>query len=503
LVFAPESEIAYFGGDPDNFEYPRYDLDVCFFRVYENGKPANTPDYLKWNPESLKEGDLVFIAGNPGRTDRLNTVEHLKYLRDIGLPESLEATRRREVLAQAFGARSDECARRAAGTLQGCQNGRKANSGKLAGLQDPAVMKAKQAEQDALLKAAKAKPGLDKECESAIQAIHKSLQETVRLRAAFGLLEHGRGLQCTTFGIAKTLVRLAEETGKPNEERLREYRESNMESLKQGLFSEAPIYEDWEIEVLADSLSYLLENRTELDAKLVDAVMAGKGPRERAAELIRGTKLADVKVRRQLAEGGLKAIEASKDPMIELALLLDKPAREIRKEYEQKVEEPQRAAYGKLANARFAVLGEDTCPDATFSLRLAYGVVKGYRQDGELLPPWTTLGGAFKYAKEHGSKDPFALPKSWLEHEKDLNLSTPFNFVCTADIIGGNSGSPVVDREGRLVGIIFDGNLPSLVWDYVYSNVEGRAIAVHGSAIFEALQHVYDARALVDELHRE
>ena len=216
--------------------------------------------------------------------------------------------------------------------------------------------------------------------------------------------------------------------------------------------------------------------------------------------MIRGTKLADVAVRRQLAEGGVKAIEASDDPMIRLARLVDKPARRVRTIYEQQVEEPQRWAYGKLANARFAIFGTETYPDATFTLRLAFGLVKGYRDNGESMPAWTTLGGAFRRAKEHDFQEPFALPKSWLDHKKRLNLATPMNFVLTADIIGGNSGSPVVDRNGDLVGIIFDGNLPSLVWDYVFAEEDGRAIAVHGSAILEALRKVYDAGALADEL---
>lgn len=228
--------------------------------------------------------------------------------------------------------------------------------------------------------------------------------------------------------------------------------------------------------------------------------MAGKSPQQRAAELIGGTRLADVAVRRKLAKGGLVAIEASDDPLIRLARLVDKPARKARTYYEQQVEEPQRWAYGKLAGARFALFGTETYPDATFTLRLAFGLVKGYSEGGQEEPAWTTLGGAYRHAEEHGSKDPFALPKSWLDAKDRLNLDTPMNFVCTADIIGGNSGSPVVNRQGELVGIIFDGNLPSLVWDYVFSDVNGRATAVHGSAILEALRKVYGAERLADEM---
>jgi len=236
------------------------------------------------------------------------------------------------------------------------------------------------------------------------------------------------------------------------------------------------------------------------DNPLVRKVMGGKSPGARAIELIRGTKLADVAVRRQLAAGGIAAIEASQDPLILLARLVDGPARKVRTRYEQQVEEPQRWAYGKLAGARFALFGTETYPDATFTLRLAFGLVKGYREGGRQVPPWTTLGGAYRRAEQHGSKEPFALPQSWLDHKARLNLDTPMDFVCTADIIGGNSGSPVVNRNGELVGIIFDGNLPSLVWDYVFAEEDGRAIAVHGSAILEALRNIYGAAQLVDEM---
>ncbi len=499
LVFAPEQDIAFFGGDPDNFEYPRYDLDICFFRVYENGKPAKTPHYLKWNPAGLKADDLVFVAGHPGKTDRMNTVRHLEFLRDRVFPTSLDVLRRREVLLESFSERSAENARRAKDLLFAYQNSRKARLGGLAGLQDPAVMDRKRAEESAFLAAAAKNAALAADCGAAMETIDKSLTAWAAVRDDYDLLERGQAFYSDLFTIARTLVRLAEETAKPNADRLREYRESNLDSLKQELFSTAPIYADVQTALLADSLGMYLERKGCAD-KLVEKVLAGKSPRQRADELIRGTRLADVAVRRQLAEGGMKAIEASDDPMIRLARLVDKPAREVRTTYEQQVEEPQRSAYGKLAGARFALLGTETYPDATFTLRLAFGLVKGYRENGEQAPPWTTLDGAYRRAEQHGFKPPFALPQSWLDRKDRLNLGTPMNFVLTADIIGGNSGSPVVDRNGELVGIIFDGNLPSLVWDFVYTADEGRAIAVHGCAILEALRKVYNAGALADEL---
>ena len=506
LVFAPEQDIAFFGGDPDNFEYPRYDLDICFFRVYENGKPVKSPYYLAWNPAGLKVDDLVFVAGNPGKTDRLNTVRHLEFLRDQILPRALDVLRRREVLLESFSQRSAENARRAKDLLFSYQNYRKARLGGLAGLQDPAVMDRKRAEETAFLAAAAKKPPLATDCTEAIKTINKSLVVWDLIRDDYDLLERGQAFSSKLFTIARTLVRMAEETAKPNADRLREYRESNLDSLKQELFSPAPIYDDLQTALLADSLSMYLERKGLLKPEkglwddVVEQVMAGKSPQQRAEELIRGTKLADVAVRRQLAEGSVKAIEASDDPMIRLARLVDEPSRRVRRVYEQMVEEPQRVAYGKLANARFAIFGTETYPDATFTLRLAFGLVKDYRENGQQVPAWTTIAGAYRRAAEHGDKEPFALPQSWLDRKDRLNLATPMNFVLTADIIGGNSGSPVINRNGELVGIIFDGNLPSLVWDFEYTEDTGRAIAVHGSAILEALRKVYDAGALANEL---
>jgi hypothetical protein len=301
------------------------------------------------------------------------------------------------------------------------------------------------------------------------------------------------------FDTAMTLLRLAQESPKPNNERLREFSEANLEPLKLQLFSEAPIYEDLETVKLADSLGLMMEVMG-ADNDLVKKVLAGKSPRDRATELVHGTKLKDVAVRKQLADGGMKAIDASNDPMIELAKLIDPPARRIRQTYEQQVDEPQRQAYGKIANARFAVYGSSIYPDATFTLRLAFGEVKGYTEAGQKIPWATTLGGTFEHAAAHENKDPFELPAIWKERKAKLNLSTPFNFVNTADIIGGNSGSPVVNRAGELVGIIFDGNIQSLVLDYIYTDQESRAVAVHSAGILEALRKVYSADRLVGEL---
>jgi hypothetical protein len=501
LVFAPEEIAAFFGGDCDNFEYPRYDLDICIFRVYEHGKPIHPRHYLKWNPAGMKENDLVFVAGHPGKTERMNTIHHLEYLRDTIFPATLQRLYRIEVLASSFGQRSAENARRAQGLLLGAQNSRKARLGGLAGLQDPAVMNIKRQEEAALRTAAAADPKLAADFDAAQKTIDQSLADWAKLRKDYNLLEGRQAFNSGLFGIARALVRLPVEATKPNADRLHEFSDSGLASLKHSLFSGAPIYDDFETACLADSLSFYIEQKGAEDP-LVKKVMAGKGPQARAAELVAGTKLAKVEVREQLADGGQEAIDASTDPMILLAKLVDEPSRQVRTDYEQKVEEPQRAAYGKLANIRFQLQGTDSYPDATFTLRLSYGQVKSCQEPGTSAPApaWTTIGGMFLRSIEHNNADPFVVPQTWMKPQVPLDMSTPLNFVSTDDIIGGNSGSPVVNRNGEFVGIIFDGDLPSLVWDFVYTEDPGRAISVHGSAILEALRKIYDAEPLADEL---
>jgi hypothetical protein len=501
LVFAPQKAIAFFGGDPDNFEYPRYDLDICFFRVYENDKPVRVADYLKWSEAGAAEGDLIFVSGNPGHTDRLDAVAHLEYFRDLSFPWALNLLRRREVLLDNYSERSIENARRAEDELFGIKNSRKAYLGMLAGLQDPAIMDKKRAAEATLRDSVNSDPKLRGQYGDAWDQVAASLKTLIKIRDEYNMLGAGRGqaFNSDLFYIARTLVRLAEETSKPNNERLREYSEAGLDSLKLQLFSEAPIYNDLETVKLADSLGMMVEVMG-ADNDLVKQVLAGKSPRERAVELVQGTKLGDAAARKQIAAGGMKAINDSHDPMIELAKLVDPASLQVRQMYEQQVDEPQREAYGKIANARFALYGSSVYPDATFTLRVAFGEVKGYTEDGKQIPWATTLGGTYEHAAAHGNKDPFELPAIWNQRKSQLNLSTPFDFVSTADIIGGNSGSPVVNRNGELVGIIFDGDIQSLASDYIYTDQQSRAVAVHSAGILEALRKVYAADRLVTEL---
>jgi len=503
LVFAPEQAIAFFGGDPDNFCYPRYDLDVSFFRVWEDGKPAKVEHYLKWSEAGAREEELVFVSGHPGQTDRLNTVAHLEFLRDVALPARLDELRRGEILLSTFGERSDENARRASRDLYGYANARKARLGALAGLQDPRLVARKRAEEAALRSAVAADPALAAAADAAWDKIAEALEVWADLYEPHRLIEEGpgAGLGGDLLVHARTLVRLAEESEKPNDQRLREYSQSGLASLEQALFSEAPIYKDLETIKLADWLALLVE-KAGADDELVVQILAGKSPRDRADELVRGTRLDDPAVRRELAKGGQAAIEASSDPMILLARLIDVAAREVRTDFEEKVEEPLRQAYTQIAKARFALGGKSVYPDATFTLRLSIGVIRGYEEGGEKIPAWTTIGGAFDYAAEHGNKPPFRLPDSWIKARDRLDPATPLNFVSTHDIIGGNSGSPGVNRAGEVVGLVFDGNIQSLVCGFVFDDQIARSVSVDSRAIPEALRKVYNAAALADELGR-
>jgi hypothetical protein len=500
LVFAPEQDIAFFGGDPDNFEYPRYDLDVCFFRVYENGKPAKIEHHLQWSAKGCKDGDLVFVAGNPGKTDRLNTLAHLRLIRDRIFPLSLQTLFRREVLLDNFSERLAENRRRAQEENFSIKNTRKARIGALASLQDPALLQQKETAEIALRQAVAAgtTPEL-KACAMAWDEVDKATALWNTKHHEYYFWEGPGGFNSHLFHIARLLVRKQAESAKSNSERLREYADAGRESLELDLYSPAPIYSDFETLKLADSLTAMLEIFGSDDA-LLKQVLAGKSPRERAAEIVSGSKIAEVAVRKTLGADDGKALAASKDPMIELARLVDERGRAIRKTYETEIEEPLRQAYGKIAQAQFALHGADQYPDATFSLRLAFGTVKGYEENGQKTPALTTLGGAYEHSAKHGGAVPFALPKSWHDKKSQLQLDTPFNFVSTCDIIGGNSGSPVVNRAGEFVGIIFDGNIQSLVADFVYTDVQGRALSVHSAGILEAVKKVYGADTLAKEI---
>jgi hypothetical protein len=508
LVFAPEEQIAFYGGDPDNFEYPRFDLDICLFRAYENDKPAKIEHYLKWNAKGPADGELTFVSGHPGRTDRQLSTSDLVELRDQEVPYMLSAFYRREALLHAWGARSFENKRRAQDEVRGVENNRKRYDGYAAALLDPEIWRTiEQREQklrNAMNGSAEWKGTL-----AAYDRIKQAQEATAKVLPVYYYFEQSRGrpsagyrapraFYSTLFQYARRILRHGDEMSKPNGERFPEFRDSYKESLELELFSSSPIHDDYEIVKLTDSLTDMMMRFGANDA-LVQQVLAGKSPVNRATELVTGTKLKDAAVRKQLYSGGASAVSAAKDPMIELARLIDGPAREVRKTHEAQ-DEVKQQAYGEIAKARFALQGTSSYPDATFTLRLSYGPLLGYEENGRQISALTNTAGLYQRATEHSNEPPFDLPKRWLDRKARLNLTTPFNFVSTADIIGGNSGSPVVNKANEFVGIIFDGNIQSLALDCIYTEKQARAVSVDSAAITEALRKVYDAGALADEL---
>ncbi len=497
LVFAPEEQAAFFGGDADNFEFPRYCLDVAFFRAYENGQPAKVKHFLRWSGAGATANELVFVAGHPGRTSRLLTVAELAAVRDRGVPAALERLNRMEVSLAAWASRSRENARQARDELFGVQNGRKARLGQLAGLQDP-VFFGRLAESERAFRERLGTASGGVEALAAFDRITSAQQVLAAQAERQRFLEGAWGFHGELFDIARTLLRAGDERVKPAGERLREFRDSNRTSLELALFSPQPLHDGFEVVRLADSLSFLAVKLGATDP-VVQSVLAGRSPRARAAELVAGTKVKDLAFRRQLYEGGAAAVRAAADPLIEVARLIDAEARQLRAVAEAQ-EEIRQQAHAAIARARFALYGADSYPDATFTLRLAYGIVKGYVEDGVEVPPFTDFAGLYQRSADQEARPPFDIPERWLKRKGRLDLATPFNFVSTADIIGGNSGSPVVNRAGELVGLIFDGNLASLVLDYAFDEVTARAVSVDSRAILAALRGVYDAKPLVEEL---
>jgi hypothetical protein len=498
LVFAPEFDIAFFGGDPDNFTYPRYDLDITFFRVYENGKPAHIDNYLKWSPTGVKNGDLIFVSGHPGNTGRMLTMSQLEFMRDAQYPALLKLFARRIALLQNFSKESEENARIAKEDIFSLQNSQKAITGYQSGLLDRAIMDQKAADEAKLRASFKADPK-NAGAPDPWEVISQAIKTQASIYPNLTYLERMRGFSSHLAQTARTLVRAAEEKPKPNQDRLREYRDSALASVEQQLFSTAPIYKNLEIALLADSLSEMQDALGKDNAEM-QKVLQGKTPADAAKDLISNTKLDDVAMRKQLYEGGTAAIQASTDPPIVVMRAIDTEARAVRKEFEDKVDSVVRRDGTVIAQARFAQSGFAQPPDATFTLRLSYGEVKGYQENGKAIPFATNLGGAYERAAEHNNQPPYTLPASWLQSKTKLDQKTPFNFVSTADIIGGNSGSPTVNKKGEVVGIIFDGNIESLPWNFAYSDQQGRAVSVDSRGIQEALRKIYGANALADEL---
>lgn len=495
LAFAPEVSMAFFGGDPDNFNFPRYDLDFSMVRLYENGKPAVTPKHLKWTTAEPKKGQPVFVAGNPGSTSRLLTVEQLEGERDIDHPDILLTLSEFRGRLIRFSEENAENARTAESTLFGTENSYKALKGRFETLLDPKLMAAKKAT-DADLKAkVKADAKLSAEIGDPWSDLAKIEKERPNLQGEYTWLEARAGFRSVLFGYARSLVRAAEEREKPNGERLREYGEGRLALLKKNLLDARPTYPALEQLCLEFWLSKLRENLT-ADAAGTKLFLGKRSPEGLSADLAK-SKLGDPAYRKQLWEGGMAAIKASDDPLIKYVLATDAASRAARKVYEDKISGPTDRATEKIAKARFAVYGDKTYPDATFSLRLSYGAVEGWNEKGKYVEPFTTFGGLWERAT---GEEPFKLPQRWEAAKGKLNDKTVFNIATTNDIIGGNSGSPLISAKGEVLGAVFDGNIESLGGDFWYDGSVNRTVVASSAAITEALKKIYHQDGLVKEL---
>jgi len=508
LVFAPEFQAAFFGGDPDNFNFPRYCLDMALVRVYEGGAPLRPESYFRWSQKGPQENELTFVSGSPGTTQRLYTVAHLEFLRDTGLPLTVRTLESRRDSLKKYMAGGEEQTRRGQNELNYAENFIKVFGGQLEGLRGKELMARKQGAEAALRAYVDSNARTHKEYADAWESVAKAQRALAgyerdrRMLGGLTLSDYAMsGFNTVLFNYARMLVRLAEEGPKPDAERLPEYTDARRPALEAALYSESPVYDDFEQAKLAASLT-LLRDVYGANHALVKKVLQGKTPEARAAELIKGTKLKDVAYRRELAAGGKKAVDASTDPLVVLARELDAESRAVRKRYEDEVVGVNRTAYGKIARALFEKEGTGLYPDATFTPRLSYGAVKGYVENGKAVRPFTYFAGLYERAAEHQNKFPYNLTPRWVEHKSDVDMKAPFNFVTTNDIIGGNSGSPTFNREMELVGLIFDGNIQSVVGNFYYDESVNRAISVDSRGMLEALRKVYGAKEAADELTR-
>ncbi len=488
LVWAPEDRAATFGGDPDNFNFPRYSLDASFLRAYENGKPVATPQHLAWNPRAPKEGEVTFVVGNPGSTSRLYTQSQLAFEREVRLPITLATySELRGRLIRAM-EESPEHEREGLDTLNGVENGLKVYIGRTKALNDPAFT-GTLADAEAALRARS-------QGDSAIGDPWTTVDEAVEAYRALYLPYRFTDPSSDLYAYAQTLVFAAQERAKPNGERLPGYTDSALPLTRKRLLDERPVYPWLDRLMMSWSLSKAREylGVDDPDSKLL---LGKESPEQLSERLIEGTKLADAGYRKQLWDGGLAAIEASDDPMIRYALRLADRQRELEAQVDEAYSGPLAIAGGKLADARFAAYGDTLYPDATFTLRISYGQVKGWQERGHQVPIATTMGGTFDRATGNA---PFDVAPAFAARQAAIDPTTTFDFVTTNDIIGGNSGSPVIDRAGTVIGAAFDGNIHSLGGNYGYDGTLNRTVVVSTDAVQEALEKIYPAPALVAEL---
>lgn len=495
LVFAPEKSIAFFGGDADNFTYPRWNLDIAFFRAYEGEKPVKPLHFFPWSKQGVKEGELTFVSGHPGSTGRLNTLAELTFQRDVALPFSLERIGSLIAAMKKYAGTSAEAARIADDEIFSNENSQKAFLGFLGGLKDPAFLAQKEKEEKALRAKIAADPAKQATYGSAWEELAKVTQNLSGFYKDFVAWESTPIRSSQLMALGRGVYRYAVEKTKPNGERLREYADAGLPSLEASLYSKVPIYPEFEEAVLAEYLRWLQATRGASDP-IVKALLAGQTPEAAARQAVANTKLMDIDERKRLA-ASVDAVQNSQDGILRLIRILDEPARRVRNRMEVEVQAKQAIETARIAQAQYA-LGGDVYPDATFTLRISYGPAIGYRNaKGQKVPYATDLGGTYKHAT---GKDPFALPASWLERKKFLNPKVPFNFVSTCDTHGGNSGSPTLNTRGEIIGILFDGNIEGLPNRFLYTDKQARSVHVASQGIVEALRNVYQAGEILREL---
>jgi V8-like Glu-specific endopeptidase len=490
LVWAPEFAAAFFGGDPDNFNFPRYDLDASFLRAYENGKPVATPQHLTWNPRGPIANEATFVVGNPGTTQRLLTQDQLEFQRQVVLP--LQTTLLSEFRGRLIGLMGDDATRKREGgdLLFGLENSYKVYWGQARALDDNGFAGQLAKNEADLRKKAGTTYGTPWDDIAKADLAYRDLY------LEYYFLERRPGWMSTLYNDAKALVRAAEEREKPNAERLPGYTDSALPLLEKQVTDPVPVYPWLEEAAIAFWLSKTREYLT-ADNPQVKALLGKSSPEGLAKRLVTGTKLADPAVRKKLFEGGMAAIRASDDPLIQFVLKNDAAARAVRQQYAATVDAPITAAQAQIAKARFAAYGDSAYPDATFTLRISYGKVMGWTERGKQVPYETTIAGLYDRAT---GEEPFVLAKAYAANKAKLDLDVPFDFVTTNDIIGGNSGSPVIARDGSVIGAAFDGNIHSLGGAFGYDAAQNRTVVVSAAAVQQALEKVYPAPALVAEL---
>ncbi len=496
LVMAPEGDIAFFGGDPDNFTYPRYDLDLTLLRVYENGQPYAPTDYLKWSKAGAFENELVFVVGNPGSTGRLNTISQMNFLRDVSYPATLAAYKRSLAIYAQLAATDTSAARRYQNDVFGVANSQKAVTGYRAGLLDTLSMAKKRAFEQELRSRIAADPKLQAQYGGAFDAIAAAQRELATFNPQLRYTGFGSG--STLLPMAAQIVRIASESGKPDSERLAPYRGQGITNMTGMLSRPVPIDTAFERRAIA---AQLRAAQSELPANdpFLRAVLGGRSADEVATAAVRNTRVGDPAFRQSLLQGGAAAVAASTDPMIVLARGIDPLNRTV----------TARAAAlnaiiasnsEKIGQALFAAYGTALPPDATFTLRISDGLVKSFPSNGTIAPYKTTFYGLYERSAAFDDKDPFKLPKRWVDRKANLDLTTPYNFVSTNDIIGGNSGSPVINRNAEVVGLVFDSNIEGISNRFIFSSEIGRTVSVHSRGITEALRKMYDGSRIANEL---